>query len=148
MPRAVAAIFALVILASMGVYGFEAALESAGEDVTVVNETWTPDAGNVTTLNDSDITGAYYDHNVTVYDENDTLMDQGSDYKWLVSNGSVKAVSGGDLDGDDNATITYGYQETTQQQRDLTAMLGRIPQAIGLVIPVFALVLLFKVVAG
>jgi len=148
MSRSVVAVLALVILATAGVWGLQASLETAGQDQTVVNETWTPTAGSVTTLDESNRDGAYYDHNVTVYDTSGAEVDRGDDYRWYPGNGTVEAVAGGELDGDRSANITYGYQQTTGEQRAIAAALGRIPQFIGLIIPVAAVVLFLAFLRG
>lgn len=123
MPPKVVAVFGLAIVAILAVYGFQAALADAGENNLVVNETFTPSASTVTELDNSGQTGAYYDNETTVYDENSTVMDRGSDYLWYESNGTVEAVSGGGLDGDSEATITYAYQQTTSEQRGIAEAL-------------------------
>jgi len=142
MPRAIAAMFALLIVAFGGVYATQAALEGAGDNIFVENETWTPSAGSVTVLDDSEQTGAYYDTNVTVRDENDTVVDVGTDYEWFSGNGTVKALSGGELDGDANASITYGYSQTTGEQRAFAGLLGDLSAYVGLVAPAFLGVLI------
>lgn len=143
MARAVLGIIGIAIIAMVATAGLQAGLENAGEDRVVTNETWTPDAGNVTTLDESNRNGAYYAHNVTVYNSTDVKMDRGSDYEWFVGNGTVKALTGGDLDGEQNATITYSYQQTTAEQRQLAALLGQLPRLMGLALPIGALLLLF-----
>lgn len=148
MSRAIVAVFALIILAIVGVWGVQAALEDAGEDFTVTNETWTPDAGNVTTLNESNRNGAYYADRVTVYDEDRAEMDEGTDYEWFTDNGTVKALSGGGLDGDANATITYSFQQTSSQQRQFADLAGQIPRALGVLFPMFLLVIFLLLVKG
>lgn len=148
MTKAVVAILALVILSVGGVYATQAALEDAGEDELVVNETWTPDAGNVTHLENSNRKGAYYSTNVTVYDENGTEMDAGTDYEWFTRNGTVKAVVGGGLDGDTEATITYAYQQTTAEQRALAGALANIPSMLGIILPVGIVVFFFAFITG
>jgi hypothetical protein len=148
MARAVAAIFALLLLATVGTFGIQAALENAGENEIVVNETWTPNAGNVTVLDESERTGAYYSNETTVFDENDTVMERGTDYEWLTGNGTIKAVVGGGLDGDSDAKITYRYQQTTSEQRALTSTLALLPQVLGLLAPVFLFVLFLMLVRG
>lgn len=148
MSKAVIAVFGLIILAVMGVYVTEAALEDAGEDVVVTNETWTPDAGNVTTLDDSNRDGAFYSHTVTVYDENGTEMENGTDYQWFVDNGTVKALTGGGLDGDSSATITYEYQQTTAEQRQFAAALANLPQALGIIAPLGLAILFLAFLSG
>lgn len=141
MTRAVVAIAAVILLASAGVYGFEAALATAGEDITIENETWGPDAGNVTELNRSNEEGAFYEESVTVRDENGTLSKAGEDYEWIDSNGTVKALEGGTLDGDTEAGITYSYEQTTEEQRQLAGVLAWLPRLIGLAAPAFVVVL-------
>lgn len=145
MSRAVVSLILLVLVAFVGVYGLQAALAEAGEDRVVENETWTPDAGNWTELEESNRTGAYYADSVDVYDENGTLVEAGQDYEWSATNGSIKALVGGELDGDANATISYEYQQTTQEQRDLAGLAAIMPRIVGVVIVAvgFLLFLLF-----
>lgn len=146
--RILIAIIGIAMLAMVGLTATHAALENAGDDITVTNETWTPDAGNITQLNDSDRTGAFYASNVTVRDENDTLQDPGTDYDWLEENGTIRAVTGGGLDGDANATVTYEYQLTTDEQRRMAVLLSRLPTLVGYVLPVLAIVFLLRFVGG
>lgn len=149
MPRAIVAVFALIIMVTAGIYGMQASLEGAGENHTVTNETWTSDPGNVTILDESNRTGAYYadSTDVTVYnltDTGDVEMEPGTDYEWIPDNGTVKALAGGDLDPATDATISYSFQQTTEEQRGLSSMIGLLPQALALAIPAFVLVLFFK----
>lgn len=148
MVRAVAAIFALIILAMIGVGGLDAALREAGDDFTVVNETWTPDAGNVTDLENSNLTGAFYSDTVEVYDENKTLQDAETDYIWYSDNGTIQAVVGGGLENDSNATVTYTYQQTTEEQRTYTRLAGLVPKSISVIIPVFVFLLFLMMMKG
>lgn len=148
MARIILVFVALAVIATVGVAGLQAGLESAGEDTVISNESWTPDAGNVTTLEESSRAGAYYSHNVTVYDETGAEMDYGTDYIWYSDNGTVKALVGGGLDGDASAKITYGYQQTTAEQRNMAGMLGHIPQFAGLALPLGAVLLLFAIIRG
>lgn len=149
MVRVILAVLCIGILASMAVVGLQAGLEDAGEDFTVDNETWTPDAGNVTTLDESNRNGAYYGETVDVWDENGNLTEEGADYEWYAGNGTVKALSGGALDGDTSATITYSYQQTTAEQRQMASLLGQLPRMMGFALPIGAfLFLLFLVRAA
>lgn len=148
MPRVALAFIALAVIATVAVAGLQAGLESAGENELVVNETFTPDAGNVTQLDESNRTGAYYAENVTVYDENGTEMDAGTDYTWFAGNGTVKTLTGGALEGDSDATITYAYQQTTAEQRQMAALLGQLPRVIGFALPIGALFVLFVFLRG
>lgn len=145
MSRAVVSLILLALVAMVGVYGLQAALADAGDSHQIDNETWTPDAGNWTELEQSNRDGAYYDASVSVYDENDTLVEAGVDYEWNTTNGSVKALTGGELDGDANATISYGFDQTTQEQRDLAGLAAIMPRIVGVAFVVvgFLLFLLF-----
>lgn len=146
MVRIILAVIALAILASVAVAGLQAGLEDAGVDHDIANETWTPDAGNVTTLDESHRAGAYYAHNVTVEDENGTKMEYGTDYIWYPGNGTVKALSGGGLDGDASATIDYSFQQTTQEHRGMASLLGQVPRVMGFALPLGVVFLLFMLV--
>lgn len=129
----------IVLLAAGAVYAFSVTLEASGTDHTIENETWTPDAGSETDLDNSYRTGAYYDEEVTVRDENGTLASDGDDYTWDDVNGTVTALQGGILENDSSATITYAFSQTSQEQRDFAAVLSMIPEAAGamaLLIPV------------
>lgn len=148
MPRIVIAFIALAILASVGVAGLQSSLETAGEDYDIENETWTPDPGSVTELDNSNRAGAYYAENVTVYNESDVEMDAGDDYRWHSSNGTVEALAGGDLDGDSSATITYRFQQTTEDQRQFASLLGQVPRMMGFALPLGAVMFLFVLLRG
>lgn len=113
------------ILAIGGIFAITPAFQAAGEDITNVNETFqNPTGGDVIQLEDSDRTGAYYDDEVSVFDETGAEMEAGTDYEWFQTNGTLKVLSGGDLAGDDNGTITYGYDQTTETQRQQATVLG------------------------
>jgi len=148
MSRVVVVFIALAVLAMVGVSAYDASLAEAGEDFIVTNETFTPDSGNVTNLSESNRGGVYYSDNATVYDENHTRMDYGTDYVWFTDNGTIKTLSGGGLDGDSNATVSYEYQVTTESQRDLTALLGQVPRVFGFALPFGALLFLLYLAGG
>jgi uncharacterized protein YxeA len=148
MSRAIVAALGLAILAISGAFAIEAALEAAGEQTTIVNETFTPTVGNEIELADSKINGAYYDHNVTVYDENGTEMDADTDYRWYIGNGTVEPQAGGGLEGDASATITYGHQLPTEEEEAAAALLANIPQLLGLFIPAIGLVIFLAFLRG
>lgn len=148
MSRAIVAVFGLAILAISGGYALEAALEGAGENHLVVNETFTPAAGSVTQLDESERAGVYYDHNVTVYDETGSEMTAGTDYRWFPGNGTIKTLTGGGLDGDASANATYGFQVPSDEERAGAALLANIPSFLGLVLPFAAVVIFFAILRG
>lgn len=143
--RAVIAIIALVVLGAMGVWGMQASLVNAAEDRTVQNETFTPNSGNITTLEHSNQNHTWYSDNVTVYDENGTVMDYGDDYLWFQSNGTLKTLAGGQLAGDTEGTVTYSYSQTTEEQRQLAEIPNLIPMVLALLVFLLPMVMLLKV---
>lgn len=149
MTRAIVAIFGLGVVVVMMLAGVQAGLQNAGYEQTVVNETFqNPTAGTVITLDESNRNGAYYDRNVTVYDENGTEMAHGTDYDWTRDNGTLEPLAGGALAGDANGTITYAYQQTTAEQRRMAGLLAQLPRAVGLFLPVLAFVLFLILARG
>ncbi len=138
----------LAVIAAMGITAIQGGLEEAGDDELVENETFTPSAGSVTTLDDSKQDNTYYDEEVVVRDENGTIVDEGTDYEWFVGNGTIKTLSGGELAGDSSADITYGYQQTTAEQRGIAGALGQMPRVIGLALPLAAVFLVLAAFRG
>lgn len=148
MSRALIAIIGIGVVAMAMLGGVQAGLESAGDERTVANETFTPDTGNVTVLNESNVDGVYYDDTVTVYDENNTRMQAGTDYEWLDSNGTVRTLGGGDLDGDSSATITYGYSDPSDTQESLATLLAMLPQMLAFALPLLGFLLVLIMISG
>lgn len=146
--RPVASLFVLLLVVFAGVYAFQAGLADAGQDNVIENETWTPDAGNWTTLEYSQIDNAYYTEEVTVHGNSGDLMVEGTDYEWNASDGRVKAVAGGDLAGGQDATISYGYEQTTKEQRELTGLLALLPRIVGVVFVVVGFLLFLMFING
>lgn len=148
MARAVIAVVLLLGAAVFGIMAFDAAMANAGEDYLVTNETWTPSAGSVTQLENSELAGGYYDNSTNVYDQSGAEVDRGTDYEWFQNNGTVKALVGGALDGDSSANITYAYQQTSAEQRALAGLVARLPQLLAVLVPLFGLVILLLILGG
>jgi len=145
MTRAVVAIMAIVFVGVIGVAGLEAAANNAGDTNSIDAESFTPDAGNVTELDHSNLNHTHYADSVKVYDDNGNLMDRNADYRWIDDNGTIYTVEGGDLDGAPSATIDYQYSVTTSDQRALIGIVAQLPNVLGVLVPFLgvALVLLF-----
>lgn len=128
--RALLALVAVALLILLGFNIIGAAVQEAGTDHTVTNETFTPSTSSYVTLNESNRDDVSYvvEDSVTVHDENGTLVDSG-DYDWERTNGTIKAASGGQLDGDANATITYRFAETTENQRQFRGLFTNVLDA-------------------
>lgn len=116
-----------------------ATLNEAGENERITNETFTPSAGSVTTLDQSSLSNTVYDDDVTVFDSSNNRVYEPDDFVWFESNGTIKTVAGGELDGDTSATVSYSYQQTTEQQRGFASMFSQIPRVMGLALPALAL---------
>lgn len=125
MTERIVLVVSLALIFGGGVVAINASYASTGEQTTITGEGWTPDTGNVTTLNNSNLETAIYDPAVKVYDENGTRVMAAEDYTWYRSNGTIKALSGGELANDASATITYEYSEPDSSARTVAGLLGR-----------------------
>jgi len=85
---------------------------------------------------------------VNVYDSTDTLITQPGNYTWISSNGTIDIQRNGELDGEPSADITYGYQDATEDQVALQGLFAEIPQTLGLIIPVFIVLLFLRALVG
>jgi len=148
MSRAVVAILAIVIVGAVGVYSLGFAAENAGVDHDIGGEDFTPTAGTVTTLDHSNLEHTTYDEDVEVRDNNGELMDPQNDYVWFDDNGTIKTVTGGDLDGANGATIDYEYQTTTDDQRAMISIVAMFPDVLGVLAPLLGVALLFIFLRG
>lgn len=138
----------LAIVAAMAVFGLQSALAGAGQREVIDGETFTPNAGTVQELDRSKLANTYYNDTVYVEDENGQRSFEGEDYVWFEKNGTIKPLTGGNLDGDASATIDYDYRTTTETQRELTAMLSNIPRGIGLILPLGFVLAAFAALRG
>lgn len=72
---------------------------------TITNETWTVNVGTYVELNEEPIK----DGSETVYNSTGSVMVKGTDYEIGYDNGTIKALSGGDLTDANTAEITYTH---------------------------------------
>lgn len=148
MTRAVVAIIGIVLVGGVAVWGLQAAAADAGAETTIDGETFTPDAGNVTELDHSNLADTYYSESVTVRDGGGNLVDPGADYVWDEDNGTIQTVSGGALDGASSATISYDYQTTTSDQNALIGITAMLPRVMGVLAPLLGVALLLLFLKG
>lgn len=134
MVRAVVAVFAIAILAFMGFTMFDASFADAGTQERVINESFNASQSGYIVLNQSNLNDVTYDHHPTVYNESDTIMDEGEDYLWNSSDATINATQSGRLSGDNNSSITYSWRRVTEEQERLTNLLSIIPSNIGLIL--------------
>jgi len=147
MARALVAILAIAILFGVGVWGIGAATETAGSNYDIDGETFTPNAGSVTTLDHSNLPDTHYSESVEVFDNNGNLVDPGEDYVWF-DNGTIKTVTGGDLDGLNSATIDYRYEVRTDDQQALIEIAAMFPRIAGAILPLLGLGILLVILRG
>lgn len=115
-PRAVFLV-ALALLLVLGFAAVDAAFQEGGAYNSVVNESWTTDPGNFTTLDNSNLDQALYYDNETVFNSSGVEMTDGVDYEWNRTTGEIKAIQGGDLDPAQSANITYNFTTFTEEQQ-------------------------------
>lgn len=124
MSTRIVALVAVALLLVSGVAATSASFQSSGEQTTVEAESFDPDAGNVTALADSNFPNAIYAEDVVVRNTAGARMSPDEDYVWFSSNGTVGTVTGGRLDGESSASITYSYSEPSENSRGIATLLG------------------------
>lgn len=140
--RAILALVGIALFALIGIIGMNAALANNTSTTSITDEDWTPDPGNITELNNSNIEGANYSETVEVRRGDSTVMDEGADYEWYQENGTVKAIEGGRLDGEDTASIDYNFTSPPPEQVRMAVTLSQLPASAGIILP-FGLLLVF-----
>jgi len=141
-------LIAVVLLAAAMPVALSATLDESAEPETAVNETFTPSTGQPVVLDESERDDVLYNRTVTVYDSTDTLITQPNNYTWIQSNGTIDIQRNGQLDGEPSANITYGYAVATEDQVALQGLFSEIPQTLGLIIPVFIVLLFLRSLVG
>jgi len=129
--------FGLVLVAILlvgGIAAYQGALAQSGDDRLVQEESFSsPTAGELITVEKSGDDGVYFGDNVTIYGENSNEMDEGTDYEWY-GNGTFRVLSGGDLAGDASGTITYEYQQVTEEQQEQAQFISTLLGNAGFVV--------------
>jgi len=99
---------ALVIVGALFIPLVQTVDSNSGE-TQVVNESVTADVGNYVDLDGYDIVSG----SVTVYNSTGDVQTEDSDYEIGYDNGSIKAVSGGDITDGNTIQVTYNYSQTS-----------------------------------
>lgn len=147
--RAILAFAAVAIVAIAGVSAFQAAHVTAGDNITIENESFDPSASPVT-VDEANTTGAYLNDpaDETVRNASDVVMDPGQDYEYYPENGTLVVVDSGRLAGDSTGYITYSYQQTSTEQRGLVSLLAGHIDVVGALVFVGVIVLLVATIRG
>lgn len=90
---------------------------------TDISENFTPSVG-VVTLENSNSDELTYSDDVTVKDKNGNHSIEGQDYLWHDNNGTVEVLAGGNLDGDNDASIDYTIWNPTQTDDDVGTVIA------------------------
>lgn len=129
MARAfIGAVFFMLIL-SLGVVAVQDSMDRGGEPYTVQGESIADSpltGGQTYEVDNANVPNARFQNRVEVRNGTGEMMVADEDYVWYPSNGSVKVVTGGRIDGDEEMTITYAYNVPTDEQRELTTIVGQL----------------------
>lgn len=129
---AVAAV-ALAAFLFLGFYVVDAGVQTSLHDINITNESFTPDGGNLSTFENSELARATYDESVTVRDESDgATFPESGNYTWFSGNGTLQTTANSDLADASSATITYGYNGQTLEQTKTTNV---ITEVMGVLVP-------------
>lgn len=114
-----------------------------GERTDIVEEEFTPQGniGSVISLDNSNSDELTYSDDAEVKDMNGNHSIEGEDYEWNANNGTIRPLSGGNLDGDNTATINYTIWNPTQQDDDIAGTIATLVDTGGF-IPLLLLVAL------
>lgn len=130
----------IALIVAGGVAAVDAGVQETGPE-KVVNETFqSPSAGATVTLNQSNLDSVRYFRTtqITVTDENGTLMVPGEDFDWDQANGTLDVLAGGRLAGDSEGTIEYGFRLTSAGQEEAGSFAGNGFEVAGVLVFVTA----------
>lgn len=152
----VIAVAVFVLFVGGGFTAYQVASQSqdaaARTNVTVENETLVQqvDVWQLVDKAQSEFTLSF-NSTVTVYNESDTELTEGTDYDWNATDGTIQFLSSANTTDGNNATITYEVTENTEAVQDINGPVDTIVAALGsngIYIAGFAFVVLFLAFAG
>jgi len=104
-----------------GAYIVDATVQESRHAISVTNESFAPDGGNLSTFKASNLADAEYDDLVTVRNDSDgSRFEESGNYTWFETNGTLKTTVNSDLAATTTATITYSYDGQTARQAATT----------------------------
>jgi hypothetical protein len=114
---AVVAAILLAILLVGGAAVAQISYQESGENQKELTETFDAGAaGTIVTFNESNKENIYYyDDTVTVVSKNNKQYEQGQDYNWIQSNGTLEVLDG-DMDNTNDNEITYSFRSPSREQ--------------------------------
>lgn len=112
-------LFFIVLIASILLIPVVGVVNDSIDTTEVTAENWTVDVDNWVELENDDLV----DGSVTVNNSTDVEMTEGTDYEINYTDGTIKALSGGDLTDGNTATIDYNYEQPTYVEDGTTRTL-------------------------
>jgi hypothetical protein len=119
--RAVGVLIAGVVVALLVLSGVQAAFSDAAQDTgdqfVVQNETWTVQTGSAVSLDESNRADVVYANSTEIsVRQNGEPVPEENNWRWDEQNGTITALSGGELTDGTPADITYRYYDPTSEQ--------------------------------
>lgn len=140
------ALFMVIILVALIPVGMQSTFQETGNYTTEVNETFTPDPGNVTTLNESNRNDVIYNDTVEVYNSSNYFVEQPNNYTWFEGNGTIKTNSTGALSTEPTANITYSYFATTAEHLLYLDLISLIPLVMPFLFFLIPVIIILRVI--
>jgi len=139
-------LLAVVLAGVMGVaWAVGAQYQDAPETThSVTDEAATADVGNWTSVDAPDYATSFYD-NETITNSSGTQLQEGSDYDWNASTGSIRWYDTASVDDGESMSVDYSYRSKTETARNLKFVLD-VP--ISIVFPISVLIIVAMSVAG
>jgi hypothetical protein len=143
------ALIAIALLVVVGAQAVDQSVRATNPVTTVENESFVPDGGNVTALDDSELANAQYNSTADVYvnDSGTTVaVNSSGNYTWIQDNGTVRTTDQSYLDGFSSANTTYGYVTVSDRQRGLATAIAGVMGAAQWLVLVLGVGLVFMAV--
>lgn len=118
-PAAVAVV-AVMLFAVGGIYVLDASAQDSRHQIAVTNTSFTPDGGNISSTEYSNLSRAEYDESVTVRGEDKSVIDQTGNYTWHTSNGTLRTTPNSTLANQSVGYLSLNYTGQTPKQTAVT----------------------------
>lgn len=139
-------LFAIALVGVLGIVWATGAAyaDSPETNYSVDGETHTADVGNITPVNAPSYALRFLD-NETINDSNGITLNEGDDYEWNTTNGSIRWLSSGNYADGETMTVDYTFVGKTPEARTMRSVLT-VP--VEIVLPSGILVIAAMTVAG
>lgn len=131
-------LIAVALLVLAGATAIDASLADSGAQTEITGEEFDASTAGVKSLNQSNVAGVRYDSVVTVKNQSGVTMVDGQDYEWNETDGTVEVLSGGNLVGDNPATIDYVFTNPSDTQENVGGVFASGFEVLGLLLMLLA----------